>query len=74
MPDLDLFDMDMDGDVDDVDFLGFDYLMRHFLRRGGSENTADTGEVDLISEDSEVNHDTQIQRQRSSLHRSRDRR
>ena len=74
MPDFNAFDMDMDGDVDGIDFLGFDYLMRHVLRRRGSEDTADTGEVDVSSEDSEVDHDTQIERQRTSLHRSRDRR
>lgn len=69
MPDFNTFDMDMDGDVDGVDFVGFDYLMRYVLTRGRSEDTADTGEVDLSSEDSEVNHDTQIQRQRTGLHR-----
>lgn len=51
MADSDPSGMDMDVDVDDVDFLGSDYLMRHVLTRGGSEDTADTGEVDVSSED-----------------------
>ena len=29
MPGFNPFDMDFDGDVDGIDFLGFDYLMRH---------------------------------------------
>lgn len=29
MPDHNPFDMDLDGDVDGIDFLGFDYFMRH---------------------------------------------
>jgi LysM repeat protein len=29
MPDFNPFDMDGDGDVDGIDFLGFDYLMQH---------------------------------------------
>ena len=31
MPDFNRFDMDFDGDVDGIDFLGFDYLMRRVL-------------------------------------------
>ena len=41
MPDLDPFDMDVDGDVDDVDFLGLDYLMHHVLRRESDEDEED---------------------------------
>jgi hypothetical protein len=44
MPDLNPFDMDSDGDVDGVDFLGFDYFMRHVQGRaaGSEEGRADT--------------------------------
>jgi hypothetical protein len=41
MPDFNPFDMDFDGDVDGIDFLGFDYLMRRVLRR--AEDQRDDG-------------------------------
>ena len=31
MFEFEFFDMDMDGDVDGNDFLGFDYLIQHLL-------------------------------------------
>ena len=31
MPEFNPFDMDFDGDVDGIDFLGFDYLVRRVL-------------------------------------------
>ena len=37
MFDFDPFDMDMDGDVNAIDFLGFDYLIRYVLGREDSE-------------------------------------
>jgi hypothetical protein len=37
MPDFNPFDMDFDGDVDGIDFLGFDYLMRRVLQRDQDE-------------------------------------
>ena len=37
MPEFNPFDVDFDGDVDGIDFLGFDYLMRHVLRRDEDE-------------------------------------
>jgi hypothetical protein len=46
MFDVDPFDMDMDGIVDGVDFLGFDYLIRYVLGREDSEEdeaTEDNG-------------------------------
>lgn len=33
MPGFNPFDMDFDGDVDGIDFLGVDYLVRRVLRR-----------------------------------------
>jgi hypothetical protein len=33
MPHFNPFDMDFDGDVDGIDFLGFEYLMRRVLPR-----------------------------------------
>ena len=38
MFDFDPFDMDFDGDVDGIDFLGFDYLMRSELGVGQDED------------------------------------
>jgi hypothetical protein len=35
MPDFNPFDMDLDGDVDGIDFLGFDCLTRHVLQPDG---------------------------------------
>ena len=32
MPEFNPFDMDFDGDVDGIDFLGFHYLMRRVMR------------------------------------------
>jgi len=39
MPDFNPFDMDRDGDG--IDFLGFDYLMRHVLRPDKDEQEGD---------------------------------
>jgi hypothetical protein len=69
MSDFDPFDLDMDGDLDGIDFLGFDYFIRYVLGREDSENE----EMD-DSWDAEVNHDNHTQRRRTSLHSSRGRR
>lgn len=45
MPDFDPFDMDMDGDVDGVDFLGFDQLVRHIE---GSRGHPSAGPADAV--------------------------
>jgi hypothetical protein len=44
MFDFDPFDMEMNGHVDGIDFLGFDYLIRYMLRRDGSEEDETTEE------------------------------
>lgn len=41
MPDFNPFDMDFDGDVDGIDFLGFDYLVRHVLGYDSQEEEAE---------------------------------
>ena len=41
MFDFDSFDMNMDGNVDGIDFLGFDYLMRHVLEPDQDEDHRD---------------------------------
>lgn len=41
MPDFNPFDMDRDGDVDGIDFLGFDYLMRRVLQPDRDEEADD---------------------------------
>ncbi len=46
MPELNPFDMDFDGDVDGIDFLGFDYLMRRVLR---PDEEADGGWDDYVT-------------------------
>lgn len=45
-PDFNPFDMDFDGDVDGIDFLGFDYLMRHVLGPDESEDDHEEAETD----------------------------
>jgi hypothetical protein len=50
MPDSNPFDMDFDGDVDGIDFLGFDHFMRHGLGRGAeSAPRGDDAALDLAS-------------------------
>jgi hypothetical protein len=39
--DFNPFDMDLDGDVDGIDFLGFDYLVRRVLRSDEDEQSDD---------------------------------
>jgi hypothetical protein len=41
MPDFNPFDMELDGDVDGIDFLGFDYLARHVLQPDEGEPEGD---------------------------------
>jgi len=41
MPDFNPFDMDLDRDIDGIDFLGFDYLVRRVLRPNRDEEAAD---------------------------------
>jgi hypothetical protein len=50
MPDFNPSDMDFDGDVDSVDFLGFDYLMRHGPGRqaGSAQGRGDTS-LDMLA-------------------------
>ena len=50
MPDSNPFDMDLDADVDGIDFLGFDYFMRHGPgRAAGSEQGRDDTSLDIAS-------------------------
>jgi hypothetical protein len=44
MPEFDPFDIDFDGDVDGIDFLGFDYLVRRVLRPDADKQENDEGE------------------------------
>ena len=57
MPDFDPFDMDFDGDVDGIDFLGFDYLRRRVLGtdrdEGDIEEGDDSGEDETLDDLSE---------------------
>ena len=50
MPDSNPFDMDLDGDVDGIDFLGFDYFMRHGPGRaaGSTQGRGDTS-LDMLA-------------------------
>ncbi|HUT02686.1 MAG TPA: hypothetical protein VM163_02205 [bacterium] len=41
MPNFNPFDMDFDGDVDGIDFLGFDCLVRRMLRADEDERDDD---------------------------------
>ena len=41
MPGFNPFDMDLDGDVDGIDFLGFHYLMRRVLQPDEKEQDGD---------------------------------
>lgn len=52
------FDMDFDGDVDGIDFLGFDYLMRCILGRQQPEDDDDSAAASHPSEDEEEPLDT----------------
>ena len=58
MPDFNPFDVDRDGDVDGVDFLGFDYLMRCILGRQQPEDDDDSAATSHSSEDEEEPLDT----------------
>jgi hypothetical protein len=50
MPGHNPFDMDFDGDVDGIDFLGFDYFMRHGPgRAAGSAQGWDDTSLDIAS-------------------------
>jgi hypothetical protein len=46
MPDFNPFDMDGDGDVDGIDFLGFDYLMRYVVGRKEDKDDEELGPDD----------------------------
>ena len=46
MPGFNPFDMDMDGDVAGIDFLGFDYLVRHVLSSDEPEDDHEDSEID----------------------------
>lgn len=58
MPDFNPFDMDFDGDVDGIDFLGFDYLMRRVLRPNRDEAADD--ELDDGDDPEDDNEDSEI--------------
>jgi hypothetical protein len=58
MFDFDPFDMDMDGDVDGVDFLGFDYLMRHVLGYDeDDDDDARTARYSVTDDDEQEEYD-----------------
>lgn len=44
--DFDPFDMDFDGDVDGIDFLGFDYLIGHVFGRKEGKDDEELGPDD----------------------------
>ena len=46
MSDFNPFDMDCDGDVDGIDFLGFDYLMRYTLSPSEPQHNYEESETD----------------------------
>ena len=46
MFDFDPFDMDVDCDIDGIDFLGFDYLMRYLLGRKEGKDDEELGPDD----------------------------
>ena len=49
MADFNPFDMDRDGDVDGIDFLGFDYFMRHGPGRAAGSARGHTSTYTLAS-------------------------
>ncbi len=51
MPGFNPFDMDMDGNVDGIDFLGFHYLMEHVLSPDSSEDKCDELGGDTADDD-----------------------
>jgi len=55
MPDSNPFDMDFDGKVDGIDFLGFDYLMRRVLQPDRDEEADDGSDDDHEANDDESN-------------------
>jgi hypothetical protein len=57
MPDFNPFDMDFDGDVDGIDFLGFDYLTRHVLKSDQGEEGDDTSDDDGQADDDKWDDD-----------------
>ncbi|HUW12955.1 MAG TPA: restriction endonuclease [Anaerolineae bacterium] len=48
MPDFNPFDMDFDGNVDGIDFLGFDYLTRHIKSEGDAKQGAVASQGDGV--------------------------
>ena len=58
MPGFDPFDMDFDGDVDGIDFLGFDYLMRCLLGRRQPEDADESAADRRSSADEEDSEET----------------
>jgi hypothetical protein len=57
MPDFNPFDMDLDGDVDGIDFLGFDCLTRHVLQPDGEADDYWHGEDEADDDEHETGHD-----------------
>lgn len=51
MFDFEPFDMDSEGDVDGIDFLGFDYLMRYVFAPDGSEDRCDELRANTADDD-----------------------
>jgi len=62
MPDSNPFDMGFDGDVDGIDFLGFDYLMRRVLQPARDEEADDgwDGEDEADDDEWHDEHETEI--------------
>jgi hypothetical protein len=54
VPDSNPYDMDLDGDVDSIDFLGFDYLVRHVLQPDRDEEADDGWDDDGEGNDDEL--------------------
>ena len=51
MRDVNPFDMDLDGDVDGIDFLGFHHLMRHVVQPDEDEEADDRWDDEDETED-----------------------
>ncbi|HUS69331.1 MAG TPA: hypothetical protein VM075_00970 [Anaerolineae bacterium] len=69
MPDFNPFDMDFDGDVDGIDFLGFDYLARRVLQPDRDEEADDGWDGEDAADDDEWHdeHETENDYEESEI-------
>jgi len=59
MPDFNPFDMDFDGDVDGIDFLGFHYLTRHVLQPDEDKEDGNPWEASCIDDERDDDFETE---------------